>query len=306
MLVGAWLSFSHADMLAIAGDKGFALPSAIEWFGNRTTSFWVNLGANMLIVGLMIWINRSYNFMKAMTLIYVSFFALMQLATPDLLDEFYSGTVLCAILLFCTSLLFNCFGQRTPDSMRKIFMIFFMLSAGTATQYVYAGYILVFLIGCIQMRIFSLRTLLAAGIGIVTPWILMIGSGIVQPSQLHMPTFVSLFSDIDMRDTMTLLLTVLLTALLMLSGMVLTFFKVLTYTARRRSFNGLITVLSVFTLVAMMVDYTNMVTYIPTLNVCAAFAVSHFFAINNTEKSYIAILSIYVIYIALYLWKIVL
>lgn len=306
MIVGAWLSFSHADILAFAGDKGLALPSAIEWFGNSLMSFWANVICNLLIVALMIWINRSYNFIKAMTLLYVSFYAFMQLSTPDLLDEFYTGTVLCMVLLFCTGLLFSCFGQRTPDSMRKVFMIFFLLSAGTATQYVYAGYMLVFITGCIQMRIFSLRTVLAAGLGMLTPWCLMIGSGLIETGELHLPAFESIFTAIDMADTMVLLLTVLFTVLLLLSGMVLTFFKVLTYTARRRSFNGVMTVMSVFTMVAMMIDYTNMVTYIPTLNVCAAFAVSHFFAVHNTEKSYVAILSLYLVYIAIFVWKIVL
>ncbi|MDE5643985.1 MAG: hypothetical protein K2I56_10930, partial [Muribaculaceae bacterium] len=91
MIVGAWLSFSHVDILAFAGDKGFALPSAIEWFSDSLMSFWANVICNLLIVALMIWINRSYNFIKAMTLLYVSFFAFMQLSTPDLLDEFYTG-----------------------------------------------------------------------------------------------------------------------------------------------------------------------------------------------------------------------
>ena len=109
-----------------------------------------------------------------------------------------------------------------------------------------------------------------------------------------------------MAETMVLLLTVLVTVLLLFAGMTLTFFKVLTYNARRRSFNGVLSVLSVFTVLAMMVDYTNIITYIPALNVCAAFWVSHFFAIHNTEKSYMAILSLYVIYIALFVWKIVL
>ncbi len=306
MLAGAWLGFSRGDLPELAGDKGFALPSAIEWLRSPLLSFWVNIACNLLAVGLMIWINRSYNFIKALTLIYVSVFAYMQLATPGVLDQFYSGTALCVVLLFCIGLLFECFGQRTPESMRKIFMIFFLLSAGTATQYVYAGYVLVFLVGCIQMRIFGLRTAIAALLGIVTPWCLIIGSGLVQPSQLHWPTFVNIFSAIDMAETMVLLLTVLVTILLLFAGMTLTFFKVLTYNARRRSFNGVLSVLSVFTVLAMMVDYTNIITYIPALNVCAAFWVSHFFAIHNTEKSYMAILSLYVIYIALFVWKIVL
>lgn len=305
MLVGAWLGFSRGEVLDVPGDKGFALPSAIEWISSPLAAFWVNIACNVLAVGLMIWINRSYNFIRALTLIYVSFFAYMQLATPVLLDRFYSGTVLTVVLLFCTGLLFDCFGRPRPESMRKVFMIFFLLSAGTATQYVYAGYMLVFLTGCIQMRIFTLRTVLAALLGVVTPWIMMIGSGLVQPSQLHWPTFVSIFADNNITDTMALLLTALLTVLLLFTGMTLTFFKVLTYNARRRSFNGMITVLSVFTVLAMMVDYTNLVTYIPTLNVCAAFSVSHFFAIHETEKSYIAIVSLYVIYIALFVWKIV-
>lgn len=305
MMLCAWLAYSRGDMLDVPGDKGFALPSAIEWIHSPLLSFGANIACNMLVIALMIWINRSYNFIKALTLIYVSFFAYMQLATPGLLDSFYSGTMLCVVLLLCIGLLFSCFGKRTPESMRRVFLIFFLLSAGTATQYVYACYLPVFLVGCMQMRIFSLRMVLAALLGVVTPWCLMIGSGLVQPAELHWPEFVSIFSAIDKTETMALLLTVLLTVMLLFAGMTLTFFKILTYNARRRSYNGLLSVLSVFTVLAMMIDYTNIVTYVPALNICAAAAVSHFFAIHNTEKSYIAILSLYVIYIALFVWKIV-
>ncbi|MDE6331990.1 MAG: hypothetical protein K2L80_05255 [Muribaculaceae bacterium] len=307
MLVGAWMAYSRAELLSVAGDKGFALPSAIEWFEwNHTLSFMANMAANMFVVGMMIWLNRRYSFIKALTLIYVSFYVFMQLSTPVLLAQFYTGTALCVILLFCTCILFDCFAQRTPASMRKVFIVFFMLSAGIATQYVYAGYMAVFMIGCIQMRILSFRTFLAAGIGIATPWCIMIGSGLVQPAELHWPSFVSIFSAIDVAEAMALLVTVLFTVLLLFAGMTLTFFKVLTYNARRRSFNGFLTVLSVFTVVAMAVDYSNMVTYIPTLNVCAAFSAGHLFAVHNTEKSYIAILSLYIVYLALFAWKIVL
>lgn len=306
LVLGAWFSFSSGDELPVVGDKGFALPSAIEWIASPAAGFWLSIAGNLLIVGLMIWLNRTYNFIKALTLIYVSFFAVMQLSTPELLDRFYSGTMLSIILLFCSSLMFNCFAANRPESMRKVFLVFFLLSAGTATQYAYAGYMLVFLVGCMQMRIFSLRLVLAALIGIVTPWCIMIGSGFVVPSQLHMPVFISIFSAIDMTETMALLLTVLFTVLLLFAGMTLTFFKVLTYNARRRAFNGLLSVLSAYTVLAMTVDYTNIVTYIPTLNVCAAFYVSHFFAIHESDKSYIPILSLYTLYLTLFVWKIVL
>lgn len=304
MVSAAVVCYNYGGLELSVGSKGLVFPAAIDWFGDRLAGLCASLGVNLFICGMMIWLNRSYNFINAMSLLYVGLYAFMQTGTPDLLETFYGGSLLCAVVLFCTSLLFNSYGQPQPQAMRKVFMIFFLLSAMTATQYAYVAYMPLFLLGCIQMRIFSLRCIAAAVTGVATPWILMTGSGLVSTAEIHVPEFSSIFTALDIHETLALSVSLLLTVLLLISGMTLNFFKMLTYNARRRSFNGFISLLSAFTVVAMLIDYTNLITYIPMLNVCAAYSVAHFFVLHKSDRSYIAISTIICLYIALFIWKI--
>jgi lipopolysaccharide export LptBFGC system permease protein LptF len=48
------------------------------------------------------------------------------------------------------------------------------------------------------------------------------------------------------------------------------------------------------------------VIYLPMLNVCAAIQVGHFFVINRRKRSYIGVLCVIALYVALYLWNLAL
>ena len=160
---------------------------------------------------------------------------------------------------------------------------------------------LVFLMGCAQMQVFNGRTLVAALIGVVTPWWIMLGFGIITPADIHLPSFAGVFTLIDFSDTFMLLSTVGLTALLIVLSLVLNVFRTIAYNARARAVNGVFTVLSLVTLLACCVDYHNLISYIPLLNFCAALQVSHYFATHRAEKSCFAILPVMVAYIAIYI-----
>lgn len=294
----------RGDVPYLSVDKGIALPSANLWFALGWPTRIANWTGLLLIMVLMVALNRRYNFIRALTLLYVGFFAVFELAEPYLLVQFSTGTLLAVVVLWCTSLMFSSFGERGPLSNRKVFLVFALLSAGFATEYAYAAYVPVFFIGCLQMRIMSFRAFLSALMGLITPWIMLLGSGLVSVSDIHWPAFVSIFATFDLVDTMAVLLTVLLTVLLLLTSMVMTFFKVLTYNARRRASNGLFTLVAVFTVIAMVIDYTNLMAYLPMLNVCTAYGVGHLFTTHNTPKSYISILSVYALFIGFFVWKI--
>ena len=195
-------------------------------------------------------------------------------------------------------LLFSCY--RQPEATRRVFLIALLLSAFTATQYSYSFYLVAFLIGCGQMSIFNRRTLAAAFMGIVTPWILYIGFGIIDPAQLQWPRFANIFSEIDIDDTLMLVVTVGLTAFLTLLSFVLNVLKTIAYNARARAVNGAFTFVMLITLIALCIDYRNIISYIPILNYCAAMEVTHYFSTHRHDKSYIAIFTILAVYAVIF------
>lgn len=301
MLAGTWFDYHAGRVTYIPGDKGFALPSANDWISSPLTEMIVNLVITGVIIVMSVYINRAFNVLRAMTQLYVVFFAFFELSTPNLLAQLTTSTVLCVVVMACMILLYSCYGDNRR--IRRIFLIFFFLSAAAASQYAFVVYIPLFLLGCAQMKIMNLRTIGAALLGIMTPWWILLGFGLVSPADLHIPKVVSIFDAIDLNEAIALVVTVGVTVLLTLSAYMLTLLKSMTYNAKSRSFGSFIAIMTALTIVAMVVDYTNITAYVTLLNFCAAYQLSHFFLLHKSEKSYIAITTILAVYFVLYLWR---
>lgn len=301
-LVAAFLYFFDTPPARLSDYKGLALSSANEWFGNGIVDFAAAITGFAACAFTMVLLCKVFNVLRSLTWLYIALFAVMQMATPDLAVQFYSGTLLSVAVGAGLLLLFSCY--RNPNPSGPVFLIFLGLSFLTATQYSFALYIPVFLIGCAQMRIFNGRTLTAALLGIICPWWIMIGFGLISPSDIHLPALVSVFSVIDYHDTLLLLATAGLTAFLTILSFVLNVLRTIAYNARARAINGVFALLSLTTIAAMCVDFHNLLSYIPLLNFCAALQVAHYFSAHRAEKSCFAIVAVLAAYVALFLCQI--
>jgi hypothetical protein len=301
-LVAAFVYFFSDSPMRLTGDKGLALPSANEWFSAPLADFAAAIAGMTACTLLMVLLCKVFNVLRSLTWLYIGLFAVMQMATPGLAVQFYTGTLLSVAVGAALMLLFSCY--RNPRPSGHVFLIFLGLSFLTATQYCFALYVPVFLIGCAQMRIFNGRTLTAAILGMVCPWWIMMGFGIIRPSDIHLPQFVSVLSVIDHHDTLVLLVTVGLTALLTMLSFVLNVLRTIAYNARSRAINGVFALLSLTTIAAMCIDFRNMLSYIPLLNFCAALQVAHYFSTHRAEKSCFAIMAVIAAYVALFLCQI--
>ncbi len=298
-IICATFYYGMGYSVPLDSDNGFCFPSANEWLRPGTLDFLVAVSGNIAIAVLMLLMNKLFNVLRSITGLYISLFAVMQLGIPDLATQFYTGTVLGAALAVALLLLFSCY--RNLDGTRRVFLVFFGFSALASTQYCYAVYLPVFLVGLAQMRVFNGRSLVAALLGLITPWWLLIGFGIVDLWDIEMPRFESVFGLMDTRGRIMLLSCVGFTALLTVTSIVLNVFKTIAYNAKSRAYNGALNLAAIVTLLAMSLDYRNMVCYIPTLNFLSALQVSHFFSIHRASKSGVAILSILAVYIGFFI-----
>lgn len=297
LICACFYAYSGA-VQAIAGDKGTVIPSANIWLRGGAADFLAGIGGAAVTVGIMLLLNKVYNVLRSMTSLYIALFAVMELATPDLLTQFYTGTLLAIVVPLCQYLLFSCF--RAPDSTRHVFVIFLLLSLCAAAQYCFIFYIPVFLLGLGQMQIFGARSLLAAILGIITPWWILIGFGIVTPESAAVPHIESIFAVIGSGDSLFLLLTIAVTVFCAVLCYVLNLLRTIAYNAQARAFNGSFTLLLLVTAAAACADYRNIISYVPLLNYCAAMEITHYFSTHRGEKSFIPVLIISAAYAAIF------
>ena len=301
MIASAFYAVATGAVTPVSDDNGTILPPVSEWISSPIMSLWANTGVILIIIAFMVYINKAYTIPRTITFIYATFFAVLQTATPEITARMGSGTLLAAIIMASMTLMFSVYSK--PESRRRVFLVFFLLSSAIAVQYAFIVYIPVFIIACAQMRIFTLRTVLAALVGVITPWWLLFGAGIVTPGDFHLPHFVSVIEAADSAETILLASTIALTVVLTMTAYALSLLKLITYNARTRACNGLLTLLTVVTVIAMAADFTNFITYLTLLNCCSAFFLGHLFVIRNSPRAWVAIISI-IIYYAIYIWKI--
>lgn len=292
------------DVLPTVGARGICMPSASTWPVPPLIGMLISLAANALVIVMMIMVNSTFNVLRAMTWLHTGFYAVMAAAVPSLALRLNTGPLLALAVICCVYLMFSSYDN--PGKTRNVFLTFFILSAGSATQICFAVFIPVFWVICTQVRIFSMRTFLASVLGIVTPWILMFGSGLRSVADLHMPEIESIFSLYTTTEVIYLGIVNAFTAIIAITSTSLNIWKTIAYNARARAFNGALTLLSLTTIVAMAVDFRNLTAYIPLLDMCSAYQLTHYFINHRYDRQYAAILAICGIYILLYLWRITL
>lgn len=295
----ACLFYVSGAAMPFTGSEGIALPSPNLWLHSRTVSFIAALIANGLTITAMLLLNKVYNVMRSMTSLFITLFACMQMATPDTATQFYGGSLLAVAVPACLIILFGCYKQS--GTAEKIFFIFFVLSALSTTQISFAPYLVAFVVGMAQMRIFSLRSLLAAMMGALTPWIIILGYGVCDADAVRLPQFEGFFAGIDVGDTILLAATLLFTAATALSLYILNVIRTIAYNARARAFNGSFTIVSLITAIAMCADYDNILQYVPLFNFNAAMEMSHYFSTHRGDRTFIPIAVILAVYFALFI-----
>lgn len=282
----------------ILGDHGTALPSANEWIPFPLANFIAAASVTVLVSLAMLLLSRWFNVLRSMTSLQIAFFAVIQLSVPYLSVQFYTGSVLVLAIPVCLMLLFSCY--RAPSQTRHIFLIFLILSALSASQYCFAVYFIVFFLGCAQMRIMNGRTLTAALLGIITPWWILFGTGLITLSDFHLPQPSSVFTTFDL-DNIILLISVGLSVLLVILSYILNVLKAIAYNAHSRAINGSLAFLSLVTIATICLDFRNFESYIPLLNFCASMQLAHYFSVHRAERSWIAIASVMTVYIIIFL-----
>lgn len=302
--VFAW---ERGAVVPIAGNLGWGLPSANIWLPFAPLSAAVNLGVCLAIALLTFYINRRFNVLRSLTSLGSTMFLIMQVALPAVLGQFYGGSLLALLVMLSVALLFSVYTDTCGQ--KRVFLIFCTLGAAAMTQIAYLFYVPVFWVGCMQMRIFGLRSFLASLLGLITPVWILLGFGIVEPQTLLQTPLSSLltpaWSMFDSADMVQAITTAGITIVLGVIFTVANLLKILSYNSRVRAFNGFFTILFGVTAIFMVLNFSNFTFYIPLLNVLVAYQIAHFFTYRRQRRTYIPLLFISLLYLGLFVWSVV-
>lgn len=253
--------------------------------------------------GLLFWLNKTYLFVRSMTMVYVSVFFLLEAANPHLTATLTDGSLLTLIILGTLCIVFGTFGKRR--SQRSVFITFFILSLVAMFHSASLYLVIVYLIGYVQMRVMKLRSFIAMLLGLALPLWLVFGFGIVGLSEFRWPAVQGLWTGNFSTIPLSAVISAGVLIIMMFALTTLNLVQIYSYKAQARAFNGFFIILAFLTIPVMIIDFGNILNYITILNMCVAIQVAHTFTISEAKYRYIALIALMLACAALYTIQIV-
>lgn len=256
-----------------------------------------NVGLSIIIAFLISYLSKAFNVLRSMTMLQGTLFLFLQVGSPASFAAFGSSTLMALTAVICFYLFFSVYGMG-DYCQRNVFMAFLLISAGCAIDASYILLIPIFLMASVQMRIFNMRTLMAIFMGIVTPWIIYVGFGLVDFDEIVFPPL----SDFGVLSEGWVTVSALLSSFIGVFAWVQSIMKLLTYNARSRAMLSVITITMLLSVVGALL--INAYSFLALLNCTVALMLGHTFGVvYNGRKSYLPILGIMLVYLAIFTWR---
>lgn len=297
-VVMAYVAFRTGHVEEITGSRGTVFPSPNRWLPVGALSLVVSLVLMGLTGASFIALNKVFNFMRAPSALTSSLYIVMLSSLPMTAGQFYGGTLMCIVLLGVTALMFSCYGDTSAN--RRVFLIFFILSLASLVQYAFMFYIPVAILGLAQMRILNLRSILALLTGIICPVWILYGFGVIDFGDIRWPQFTSTLSQLSLPGMITVFAAVGITVILGFAATCANLMKILSYNAKFRAYNGFLTLLLMFTILFVIVDYSNLSVYFPILCLAGAYQMAHYFSVRRPRGAVWFLLAVIALYLAIY------
>lgn len=302
MVAGTWSVFDQAGPVAMPGDGGLLFPSPNLWPVTPVAGAVIGIVITLVTTALILALNTTYNLLRSVTRLDGTLFMVMMMAVPLLTTRVYGGSLLALSLVACVYMVYDAYGD--VRATLRVFTVFLVLSVGAMLCYTYVIYIPVFVLALGQMRIFGVRTLVAALLGLITPWWIVLGLDIASVADIHLPDMTS--PDIAGGETATVMMmvTAVVTAIVLVVAWFANLGKMLSYNTRLRACWGTLSLLGLVTIVAMFIDYGEVARYLPMLFVVTAMQVNHTVANRRAEHTAVAVTCILALYIILYICQV--
>ena len=238
----------------------------VPLIADATLSAVVNLLCLLVTGGILLAVNKVFTFVRSMTHLCVSAFFLLQLANPSGLVSFHAGTLMCLVMAL----------TLTPA----------LVATGCMFHYGFLILIPVFLLGFLNLGVLNLKGVLAMFFGLVTPFWIILGLGIVSPTEALAPQWMAL----QWPAVNPLIILAAATAVLGIVLAALNLHTIMNYRMQTRVYNAFFIITLVLAVIGMCLDHQDLNVYLPLLNLMVAVQVALVHSLRSSPYRYIFLL----------------
>lgn len=284
------------------GDLGICLPSPNLW-PDVTWEYALNailIGAAVLIV---FFLNKKFAFVKGAETMLPTAMAVLLASDPLVTSGFGTPVIMLLVNLTCLWTLMGSY--RSSNATHSMFAVATYLSLGSMFQYAFLPMMIIWPVMAAMSKVLRAKEITAYLMGLVAPYWVVLGLGIVTFSDFNIPQFFITFPDTESGEYIFLILLSLGTmALVGLTMALNNAMMIYSGSVRVRIFNNMINLLGLWCFLCMLVDFGNIGAYASTFTFAVSVQIANFFAIRRIPRSSLwfwSLLAVFIIYYILML-----
>lgn len=253
-----------------AGQYGICLPLPQQWNLIPAVSLALNILLTLLCALLLVGINRIINFIPSTSVVYASVLLLGAGAIPMLDTGLNLSTLLLAANVLALRITFSQYGRHkiNPAAMCLLGSIF---SVGSMMHYSFIAFAVAYALAAVVLKTFHLRQLLGLLMGIIAPYWILPGLGIVPLSAMHLPTIAGVWQ--APVPGYTLFWPIMTTCVTAFSGLMLSLrnsVALFSASTATRAFSYALALPGMACLVLLFADWENFMVYYLSISMFAA------------------------------------
>lgn len=293
------IEFFIGDPQLLKGELGICMPSPNTWTLPPVASWILNLTL-IIVLGLSLHLfNKTYNFISSSDTVLPAAFIFLCGANPWIDGMLTSSMILMAANLICLHLMFGCY--RSQKGMQQLFIVGSILSLGSMFQYAFVFFIPAYIVIAIVLKCLNIKSFTAFIMGIVAPYWIGIGFGLIPLESFSLPTFTNLFDGFGSKQTIFVgLLNCAVTIVMALIIALYNAVKLYAGNTRRRLLNNAIIILGLASAISIVWDVDNVPAYMATIYLVLGVQLANLFALHNVRHPQAVIFLITLLYIASY------
>lgn len=294
------LSYLLSQGFRVSGELGICLPSPNMWPLQKLVS-WI---LATLLLGAMtlgsILLNRRFNFIRSTQPVLPAMFVVLVASNPMIVDHLSSSLLVCAVNMISLALLFDCHRQR--NATQQMFVIGSLVSLGSMCQYAFLPYVFAYVGSAMVMKVFRIKEFLAMGMGLVAPYWVGVGLGLIGLDRFNMPEFTDLFNGFAQApDLFILLVSVSLAVFLAVVFGLNNLVRLYAGNSRVNAMNLSVSFVGLISIGCIIVDFSNMLAYIATLYFTLTVQLANFCALSSFRKEWIVVAVPAFIYVSFFI-----
>lgn len=248
-------------------------------------------------------LNKKHSFIRSTEALLPTALAVLLASNPVNTSYLGSPVVMLIVNLVCLDIMMKSYG--TENATNSMFAVATYLSLGSMVEYAFLPLVIIYPVMAIMAKVLRIKETVAYIMGLVAPYWVALGFGLVSFSDFRMPRFLA---EMPYADGNYLILVLISIATLALVGLVMTVNNAMvTYAGNMkvRSFCNMINLLGLTCLVCMLIDFDNFEAYASSLCFAVSVQISNFFTMRKIPQSPIWFWGLLALFMALFLFMLI-